>query len=952
MSRHSFSIATARGRVRALGAALAVLLCAPGVPARAATTGKIQGRIIASDTGEPIGFADVALVPADSAMRRVGGFTNADGSFLLEALPGRYALQIRALSYAHKRIEGIVIEAGRLVPLSTALAPEAIQQEEVVVEGKARMNSELSMLAARKKAAALSDAVSAEQVRKSPDKDAAEVLRRVTGLSVSDDKYVFVRGLGERYSSTEVDGVRIASPEQNKRVVPLDLVPANLLENIVVQKTYTADRPGEFGGGDVQVHTKDFPGNRTYSLSVSQGQVDNVTFHDRRTYPGSSADPFGFGADSRRIPNAVYDLAGDRKLDPALIPKATLVAIGKSFRDVWSPTSARTVPNSGYSATYGDEFKVLGHSLGLIESWSMTRAFDRRNESQRLFRSSNGDTFYDYNVDRATATAQLGGLSGLSYRISPRHAIHLRGLYTHDAEDQVRVYEGLDHTREDSGTGGPLGHRSYQLRYVERSVLSGTLEGQDEIPRLFDTSIDWKFTRSRARRLLPDMREVIYDHRSFYDFGTGQLVRYWGIGSQGEREFGDLRDNGWGTTLNATVPWRLGSLGNGKVLVGYDRQTKQRGNFYRRFEIQHNTADSLLTASPDTLFGADTFDGSSNTAYVIEKTYNDSRYTDNYRARQRVEAGYLSADIPFGPRVRGSFGVRVESGFQDVQSFDLFNRDSVVQEGKLANLDWLPSGNITWGVTHELNLRFAVSRTLSRPDLNELSPSPSLDYQGGFVVLGNPHLRRAVIENYDVRAEAFPTPSEVFATGFFYKRLHHPIERVILGSGGDPLLIPRNSDSGSDLGMEFEARSNLARAWRRLNGLSINTNAAIISSDVKVVQGSQNGSDRHPLEGQANFLVNGGVSYLASSNRLEATVLVSATGKRLRTLGFLPLPDIYDQPFATLDATMGFVPFRGSRVKFAARNLLDPRIQQLQGHREVSGYRAGRSYSLAFSYGS
>jgi len=251
--RRGRGICTARPWLLALALALA------GASAASAATGKVQGRVLATDTGEAIGFADVLLIPADTTMHKVGGLTNADGTYLLEAPAGRYTIQIRALSYGVKRVEGLVVTDGQVTQFDTALKPEAIQQPEIVVEANAKQNTESSMLSARKRASTVGDAVSAEQVRRSPDKNTAEVLRRVTGLTVADGKYVFVRGLGERYSSTEIDGVRIASPEQNKRVVPLDLVPANLLENVVVQKTYTSDRQGEFGGGDVQVHTKDFP---------------------------------------------------------------------------------------------------------------------------------------------------------------------------------------------------------------------------------------------------------------------------------------------------------------------------------------------------------------------------------------------------------------------------------------------------------------------------------------------------------------------------------------------------------------------------------------------------------------------------------------------------------------------------------------------------------------------
>ncbi len=941
-----------RPPVRAWAAGFALLLSCAGVTAAlGAPTGKIQGRILATDSGEPIAYADLVLLPADSTMSRVGGPTNADGTFLLEAAPGRYTLQIRALSYASTRLEGIVVEAGRLLPIHLGLAPEAIQQEEIVVEARALQNSEASLLAARKKAPAVGDAVSAEQVRRSPDKDAAEVLRRVTGLSVTDGKYVFVRGLGERYSSTEVDGVRIASPEQNKRVVPLDLLPANLLDNIVVQKTYTADRPGEFGGGDVQVRTKDFPGKRTWQFSASQGYSEGSTFRHLSTYPGSRADVFGFGADSRKIPDAVYDVAGSRPLvqsnDPAVgFRKSTLATVAGSFSNIWSPTSGRTIPNGSYSATYGDEFRLFGRRLGLIESWSLSRSFDQRNESQRFFDTAEGlltdAPLYDYAVRRSRESVQLGGISGLSYRLSPRHSLHLRDLYTNSADDEVRTYEGPDRNWTDA-TGAWLVHRNTRLMYVQRSVASGTLEGQHQFSHMFGTSLDWKLTRSRAQRLQPDRREVTYNRNYYYD-GDGNPVEYWALGSTGIREYGDLKDDGWGTTVSASLPYRLGVLGNGKVVLGYDRQTKKRTNFYRRFNfIPSDNADR--TAPPEETFGQG---DSLNPAYVLEGTLD----IDNYRADQRVSAGYLSADVPFGSRVRGNLGVRIESGFQDVRSYDLFDPARITQQGTLENTDWLPAANLTWALSHAINLRLGASRTLSRPDLNELSPSPSLEYVGGFRVSGNPGLKRALIDNYDVRFEAFPALSGVLAAGIFYKSLHEPIEQAIKG-GAPQILVPENSDRGRNLGVELEARAGLGRLWRRLNRLALASNASFISSVVHLKpQLTVLGTTEHPLQGQASYLVNAALSYASPSRRLDVAILLAATGKRLRTLGPKPLPDIYEQPTTSLDATLNFATLRSARVKLAAKNLLDPRIRQLQGDREVSRFRGRRGFSIALSYGS
>ncbi|HYM81114.1 MAG TPA: TonB-dependent receptor [Candidatus Limnocylindria bacterium] len=938
---------------RRLLAALAFSLLAAAASAFMASaalgaTGKIQGKVIATDTGEPIGFADVALIPADTTQRRIGGLTNADGTFLLEAPAGRYTLQVRALSYGRKTIQGVTIEAGKLLPFSTGLESEAIVQEEVVVEARVRQNTEKSLLAARKKASTVGDAVSSEQVRKSPDKDAAEVLRRVTGLSISEGKYVFVRGLGERYSSTEVDGVRLASPEQNKRVVPLDLLPANLLENIVVQKTYTADRPGEFGGGDVQVRTKEFPGARTWSFSLSQAFDEGTTFRRIRTYRATRADALGFGGDSRAIPGDLLALAADRPLVLSSDPDrgfniSTLASVARSFKNVWSPSLARALPNGSYSATYGDELKLFGRPFGFVQSLSFGRSYNQQHEAERFF-SGEGETLYDYDVERSEESVQLGGMTALSYRLTPRHSLHARGMYTHDAEDEVRVYRGPDHNYIDAASGEPVVHRSTRLMYVERSVLSGVLEGRHELPAFLASKLDWKVSQSLANRDQPDRRETIYDRNSYLD-GNGQLVWYWGFASTGSREFGTLDDRGLGLEGSWSVPYRLGALGAGKVAVGFSRQNKQRDNFYRRFHFYPNSQSDPL-APPESLFSDRNLDGTRNTGYVEEGTLD----IDNYEAEQRVTAGYVSADLSFGRRVRGTFGVRVEHGFQDVRSFDLFDPSRITQRGQLENTDWLPSGNLTVSVTDALNLRLGASRTLSRPDLNELSPSPALEYLAGLRKSGNPDLERATIDNYDIRLEAFPTLSEVLAAGFFFKRLHEPIEQVIQ-DGSPPILVPRNSAYGRNLGVEIEARAGLGRLWRPLERFAVNSNASFISSRVRL-EPTGTGTAEHPLQGQANFLVNAALSYTSGSGRTDVSVLVGVVGKRLDKLGLYTRPDIYEQPSTSLDATVNLTPFQGLRMKLAAKNLLDPQIRSLQDDLEISSYRTGRSYSIGLGYGS
>jgi len=897
-----------------------------------AAPGRIQGKIVATDTGEPIGYADLMLTPADTTMKKVGALSNGDGTFLIEAPAGRYTLVVRALSYATKRIENIVIEAGQLLPFSTTLAPEAIQQQEIVVEGTAKKNTEASMLAARRKAPTVNDAVSSEQMRRSPDKDAGEVLRRVTGLSVSDGKYVFVRGLGERYSSTEVDGVRIASPEQNKRVVPMDLFPAALLDNITVQKTYTADRAGEFGGGDVQVQTKDFPGRRLWSFSIAQGINTAVTFKDRLSYTSTNADRWGYGASARGIPDVVDEVAGGRPLTEGSslgFPTATLVAMEKEFTNVWSPSATHTIPDGSYSATFGDQYRMFGHDLGFVQSLSFSRKFEGRDEFFRQPKSAVGQALVlqqDYQVRRDTESEQLGATTALNYRLARGHQLHLRGFYTNSADDEVRLYEGLDNY------GDPLYRRAARLMYVQRDVLSGSLEGRHDLPQLLNATLDWRLTRSAARRQQPDRRESMYIRvpTDPADPNSG----YWGLAT-GRREYGDLKDNAWGVNGSAVVPYRLGAWGGGKVTMGYDHQSKDRDNFYRRFDFIPGVYGS--DAPPES---------------VYDKVNEATLAQDNYNATQTTEALFLSTDVPLGKRLRANLGVRREFGSQDVISHDLFSPTVITSEGHLSNTDWLGGANVTWSALEHVNVRAAASRTLSRPDLDELSPRPTVDYVGSWQRIGNPLLQRAVIENYDVRVEAFPGLSEVLAAGVFLKDLHHPIETALKGASGGYVLVPQNSASGRNIGVELEARASLGRLHHSLQAFAINTNFSVISSEVHLDDVTKIGSQVHPLQGQAAHLLNAALTWQTA--RMDASVLVANVGRRLEMLNNANqgIPDEYDPGITTLDATLGMTLFRGGHLKLSGGNLLDQRTRLVSGDLETNAYRTGRTFSVAFSFGS
>lgn len=919
---------------RAILVATAALLLGALSAAPALASGRIQGKIVAQDTGEAIGFADLLLVPRDTTLRKVGGLSNADGTFLLLAPAGKYTFQVRAMSYARTILDVVELRDGELLSFNLALKAEAIQQEEIVVEAKAKQNTEASTLAIRRKAATVGDVVSAEQMRRAPDRNASDVLRRVTGLSVADSRYVYVRGMGERYNSTEVDGVRVVSPEQNKRVVPMDLFPAALLDNIVVQKAWSADRSGEFSGGDVQVNLKDFPGKRAWSLSASQGFVPGTTFGDRLTYASTRGDVFGFGAAARALPGMVGTIAGDRPLTqgspPNGFPAGTLQDAEKSFANVWTPSRVRAIPNGSYAATYGDEFMPFGRPLGLIQSWTLSRSFEQRDEVQR-FTDDGIVPDAEYAMERSTESVQLGGNASLSFRPSPSHRLNLRGLYTNKADDEVLLYRGLD------PDAGAFERRATRLTYVQREIRYATLEGQHDFAPLAKSAIEWKFTRSDARRQQPDKRESMYIRVPIDESNPG----WWGLAT-GRREYGDLQEDGWGSTIKLGMPYALDGLGSGRVTVGFDRQSRRRDHHYRRFDFLPSQPG--MDAPPESVYNS-----------VSEATTG----RDNYAANQLVEAWFATVDLPLGRRLRGNVGVRREFGTQHVASHDLFNPATVVSEGGASATDWLAGANLTWLVAERCNVRAAVSRTLNRPDLDDLSPLPALDFVGDKIRLGNPALERATIVNYDLRAELFPGGSEVFAAGVFYKQLRNPIEPALFGTNGQLGIRPENSKGGRNLGIELEARTGLQRLLPALRSLSVSSNLSLISSRIETEQATNRGNSEHPLVGQAPLLWNVGLTWAPGVWGSEFTLSSSTVGQRLKELNQTQvntagdgIPNLYTRAITTLDLTAACTLSARARLRFAASNLLDKPVQELVGPIEMRRYATGRSFSVSLSLGS
>jgi hypothetical protein len=777
-----------KARRAALVPLLAILvLCAGRV---AAEGWGIIGRAISSTTGEPLAYANVALFRLASATDTLGAavggaISRPDGTFRIVAPAGRYRIVASYISYQTKVIGGIEVKDGAPVTLDIVLAPSTVKLETIQVKSTVLRDNEAAVLAKQKTSVAVSDGISQQQIARTPDNNAAEVVQRVTGLSLVSGKYVFVRGLGERYSATEVNGATIGTPEPNKRIVPLDLFASGLLDNIVVQKTYTPDQPGEFGGGVVNVQTRDFPGHRIWDFTIGSGYNANTTGRTFLGYDGGGTDYLGIDDGTRSMPDVVRKLAGRQKLTTrsAITHEGfsadTLALLGRSFSRVWTPASRRGRPAANFSGSYGDELSVLGRSLGFLTSVSYANSYQSSRSEENFYKSDGGvlEAETAYQARTSHAGTLWGAIGNAGYRLSDAGTFTLRTMYNRSTDDEVRYYEGDNHD-----TGKPL--RNTRLDYVERGLFSGSAVSTWTFPSLHGLSTDLRYTYSHALRNEPDRREYTYERETdvIYDREDPvDTLDVWVLSKRSAslgltRMFGRMVEEERGPEIHASLPFHQWSGLESKVKIGALYKNKDRNSSWRRFAFREPSfrsnaiRDSVMALDPERLMTDSLITGDSKGFIINELTKQD---TDNYMAHQDVTAFYAMCDLPLGTKVRAVFGARVEKARIRVDSYDIFGQwpDSLLSHSRLDNTDLLPSVNLTVSPGAKTNLRLAYSSTLSRPDLRELSDFALTDFVSGYPEVGNPDLKRARIHNFDLRLENYPGGDELAAVSLFYKRL-------------------------------------------------------------------------------------------------------------------------------------------------------------------------------------
>ena len=900
--------------------------------------GVVTGQVVSSEDGSPIVGARVFVRGS-----RSDATTGADGRFALEVPVGPRDLSIIHDKYATQALNNVQVVEGQSTAVQVELVPAGLALDAFVIRAPRIEGGTSALLDERRNSSAVGDVLGAEQMSRSGDSSAAGALTRVTGLTLVGGRFVYVRGLGERYSSVLLNGATLPSPEPSRRVVPLDMFPAGILESVVIQKTYSPDMPGEFGGGSIQLRTKNIPTEPMFSVSLTGGYNSVTTFRQGLDYQGGAMDFLGMGAASRALPQEIRDASEVARIAPSDIfctencySAEDLEKWGEAMPNNWETRERTLPPDLGLSMTAGtgSETALFGRPAGILFGGSFTNQWDRRTFTRSYYAIGANETLALQNEYDFLATNNQANLSGiLALGTSPAEGHELR------ATTLVLRRPG-DETRQFSGTNAELDRliEVTRLRYVERQLLVQQVSGEHQFGEK-GPELTWRYSYARATRVEPDRRSTQYNYDEEDDI--------WQISQRSggnQRLYSDLLDRNHDMGAQLAVPFgpEVGEAGfRPTIFVGGMTADKARGSDTRRYsyigrgdgardpELNSREAGEIFV--PQNI-GPD--------AYQFEEV---TLPTDNYSATHTLAAGYLKTELPFTSWFRVMAGARLEYSKQFTTTFPLFaSQGATTVDSTIKTTDLLPAATATFSPTAKTNIRLGYGRTVSRPDFREMSPAVFADVVGGRTVSGNPDLKRALIDNLDARFELYPSAGESLSFGVFYKQFHDPIESVLVVSS-ERSSTWQNTEGAWLAGVEADVRKSLDFVSPGMRDFYVAGNIAIIESRVTGIGGVGTNSER-PMQGQSPYVINATVGYDNPETNTYATLLYNVYGPRITEAGAFGQPDTYQAPVHAVDAVIGLRWDSGFFLNAKATNLLNYPAVYTMGDREtervVNGWNA------------
>ena len=893
---------------------------------------KLSGKVT-NTKNEPLAGATISTTGKQVMADIEGRF------YLLLDAGKKYILNISNAGYESKQVNEVEALTNQENYLEIVLEESSKSNlTGVVLKTTSRRQENTSaLLAFQKSNTALSSGLAADFIRRTPDKNTGEVLKRVSGASIQDGKFVIVRGLSDRYNAALINNAQLPSTEPDKKAFSFDVIPSTLIDNIIINKTATPELPGEFAGGLVQINTKDVPARDLLSVGISFGFNTNSVFKDFISNERNPRDWMGFDDGTRSLPAGFPATAqAYRAGTTAQQLEWTRLFNSKPYAE--QKTTA--LPTQTYSITWGKSkrFKNEG-TLGTILSLQY-RSSMMKYAVERKLHQQDGEELVQLEDDQNKYTINVGALANITY-VKGRHKISFKNLYNQLFEDNYYTRRGVNKDRIQD-----IYFLSSALN--QRSLYSGQLEGDHQLSQS-GIKLRWNGNFAYNWKSQPDLRTVSYNRPG----GTADPYEY--NDDDTRRYFSDLKDFSYGANGSLTIPF---SFAKNKQVFKAGGSTLIRIRDFRSRIFQYTPASATqFDPGKASLPFYEIF----SPANIGQDGFKLNEFTNNqdkYFGVSILNGMFGMFDNKFGEKTRIVWGLRIENFQQFLTTRDVTAKRVIVNTEKW---DFLPSVNFTFSPNTKNSIRLSGSRTVARPEFREIAPFSFYDYEVNYGVNGNSDLKRSSILNGDARYEFYPKGGEAISLGAFYKFFDDPIELRL-----DPSSVLdrrnygySNAENAISLGAEFEVRKNLDFINSNLANFSVFANLTYIYSKVSL-QGSTTTS--RPLQGQSPYLVNLGLQYNSKTGGWSGSALYNRIGQRLALVGNLDFPDIYERPRNQLDFQLAKKMFDNrAELKLTWADLLNPayyfyenvdskKMYSAGSDRLFYAYKPGATISLGFTY--
>ncbi|MEA4935200.1 MAG: outer membrane beta-barrel protein [Paludibacter sp.] len=900
----------------------------------------IKGTVTDKRTGEALTGATI-LIEGSTA----GTTADIDGNYEIKVSPGNYTLIVSYVSYATSKLTNIKIKSGETTTLLIQLEEASLELKGVQVVARTKTDTDLSLIRNIRTSLQVVSGISSQQIGKTLDKDASEVVKRVPGVTIQDNRFIVVRGLNQRYNNVWLNNASTPSSETDIKAFSFDAVPSNMIDNLLVYKTGSAENPAEATGGFIKISTKNIPDKDFSQFEYSISYNNETTFKEAFFHPIKALDLFAAGSISRNIPKDYPE-----NLNKLSVTQRDLYALKLPAN--WTPQSAIAFPNQKISYTFGNKWNIHSAAIGTNTSVSYSNSYNTRNNMQNYMYERYDEQnktpvyLYKYQTDIFAREFRIGIMHNWAYQDTTGNSIEFKHLFNQIGIESTANSQGWNNYRMSN-------FQYFSHQYSARTTYSGQLIGKHLLTNNEKNKIDWNIGFSYANRIEPDRQ-----NRSNKETSPG-IYQYVIPDIPSINELGRLYMKNHEFVYIAAVNWERKYFINGltpSIKAGTYNEYKTR-RFSERSITYRNaygnmTAEEINSLTFEALFTSP-YLGNGKVLSIDEQT----NVANNYSAQNHLSSGYIALIVPIG-KFNINTGLRTEFNRMMLQGY--YNASSPVNVDN-PKLRFFPSLNSSYNFDDKNLLRIAYSQSINRPEFREIAPLTYYDFAEKNSIVGNPNLLAATIQNVDLRFEHYPTPGETYTLAAFFKDFQNPIEMVSIGAGS--LYSFDNAVSATNYGIELEIKKSLG--FIGLNHLSVNVNASLIKSIVKFE--NQQAERNRALQGQSPYVVNAGIYYQNDDIGLSSTIMYNVMGKRIIVAaqlnqGVVEVPDIYEMPRQLIDFTLNKKLGKQFEVKFGIKDLLarDHITQQTFNYSEGGTsntitltnkrYNTGRTISIGINW--